>query len=412
MTPTNLTLNRIVSEWKLQYNAWKTAVDWIVALYILVPALMCAIYQYWLWWINPSHWMSSIHEVGIYLVCFLFAWSGTIRVFLEDGDQLFLVHNRYWMTGVIKCGLVYSFVVYFLQSIFFFVLLAPFWFFHEQSVVGFAKLLAITFILRVLLGLAKQLLELQFAGWRQFAASSISFFLGLILFSTLAPKAVYSLTVFWSVIIVLLLCCKILIPKRLDMKGSFFADVAREQSQRLKYISFLLTVSGVSIKKSKRTGGRSWLFRSSNPIFKNRDADSRLVELFIKLILRNRQRLGMYIQMIFILVLIIISVRGVWQLLFWFAFCIVLINYVGIYWQEIMNSEFMQIFGQNYGSWGAVLRRFLCFVTFPGFLLISVPIGFYTYRWIGAAIIVPVSYYTVYFLSNAVAFYIESKKPG
>jgi len=40
MTVTRLLLLRIVSDWKYQYRVFRTAVDWIVAIYIVIPFLI------------------------------------------------------------------------------------------------------------------------------------------------------------------------------------------------------------------------------------------------------------------------------------------------------------------------------------------------------------------------------------
>lgn len=39
-------IQRVISEWKYQYEVWKTVVDWIVVLYIVIPFLYIFIETY------------------------------------------------------------------------------------------------------------------------------------------------------------------------------------------------------------------------------------------------------------------------------------------------------------------------------------------------------------------------------
>lgn len=45
ITPAKLFKKRIVSDWKFQYKVWRMAIDWTVALYIVIPAIILGIYQ-------------------------------------------------------------------------------------------------------------------------------------------------------------------------------------------------------------------------------------------------------------------------------------------------------------------------------------------------------------------------------
>ena len=339
MSPRKLFFKRLLSEWKLQYRAWKTAVDWTVAFYFILPAFAFGIYQYSLCWTNPSPWLNAVPLEMMLLLCFLFAWSGSIRIFIEEGDQLFLVRCEKWRRHLMALGMSYSFGVFLFQNILFFLLFAPFLVLHFQlTATHFIGLFAVTLLLKIFLGLAKQLLSLRFAGWKKFFVLKGTFFLGTLLSVLLLPRILSSSIVFWAVVTVLFMASVLLIVKRLDLKGCFFADVEREQESRLKYVSFLLSVSGIKTKKPKRKRVRPWLFRRSNPLFSRQDPGNKLVELCIKATLRNPQRMWMYSQMVLVSVLLVIGWHSSLKWLIWLALAFILTNYVGMDWIEIMGA--------------------------------------------------------------------------
>jgi len=409
MTPWKLFLIRLFSECKLQYDAWKTAVDWTVALYIVLPAIAVGIYQYRLWWATSPGWAGIIPIDVVFAVCFLFAWGGTIRIFLEDGDQVFLVHHAKWKIHIMSLGIAYSLLFFVLQGVLFFILLAPFLILQYRfSLSRLIGLFLITVLLKGSLGLARQLLSLRYYGWRHFCLEKGFFFLGFLLFVSLAPWVLSSPTTLGAGIAALLAANGVLLFRRLGKKGCFFADIEREQSERMKYIRFLLSLSGQKVREARKKRIRPWLFRNSNSIFVKTDPHNRLVELTIKIFLRNRQQLLLYLQLILICLLIVIGVPKAWSALMWAAFAFILSSYSGVTWKEFTGGEFIHIFGQGSVAVQLVIRKFIFLMTLPGFLLITIAYGFKTFSWVGL-LLVPVGVGLVYYLSGTMALYIVSR---
>ena len=79
MTVTRLLLLRIVSDWKYQYQVFRTAVDWIVAIYIVIPFSYIFIDFYLSLWREVPGWLFSIPLNALIGIILVFIWSGTVQ---------------------------------------------------------------------------------------------------------------------------------------------------------------------------------------------------------------------------------------------------------------------------------------------------------------------------------------------
>ncbi|HEY8911047.1 MAG TPA: ABC transporter permease [Desulfosporosinus sp.] len=166
MTVTGLFFQRIISGWKYQYQVWRTAVDWIVALYIVIPFSAIFIDFYLSWWRAAPGWLDYIPLSALTAIILVFAWSGTVRIFVEDADQLFLLQCKAWISRIIKYSLGYSVIYNLAVTSLLLIILAPFLLLHYGfSFMGVVWLAVFVFVLKSCMGLATQLVELHFKGW-------------------------------------------------------------------------------------------------------------------------------------------------------------------------------------------------------------------------------------------------------
>ena len=160
ITVPRLFFRRIIAEWKYQYQVWRTAVDWIVALYIIIPFLAIFLNYYLSWWRKAPEWLVYIPLNAFLAIILVFAWSGTIRIFVEEADQLFLLQCKAWISRIMTYSLGYSIIYSFVVTSLLLIILAPFLLlYYGFSSIGVVWLTVFVFVLKNCMGLAKQLVQ-------------------------------------------------------------------------------------------------------------------------------------------------------------------------------------------------------------------------------------------------------------
>ena len=265
----------------------------------------------------------------------------------------------------------------------------------------------ITLFLKIFLGLAKQLLNLRYYGWKEFIVVKGLLITGSFVFIRIIPYSLNNYIVAIITMLVLIMFSLILTLIRINFLSHFLADVAREQKQRLKYVSFLLIISGINVKKPKKQRIRPLLFYKSNLIFKKRTPVNGIVEMCIKATLRNNKSVKEYLQLVFVCTLVVFSLPSILKWLIWLVLTFVWVNFVSLYWREIMSSETGRIFQWKWKDKIVAFRKFIFLMTIPGFLLISLIVGFQTFSWIGVPLIIPISIIMVFYACRIVTVLVE-----
>lgn len=111
---------RITDDLKLQLRVFRLVIDWTIALYILTPLLLIGLYHYYTWWQDVPSWVLPIPFELALVLLFLFCWLGRIRLFFQEADLLFLIHDEKWSRGLIKRGISFSFLSHFFSTLSFF----------------------------------------------------------------------------------------------------------------------------------------------------------------------------------------------------------------------------------------------------------------------------------------------------
>jgi ABC-2 type transport system permease protein len=90
---------RLVSGWAYQYSVWKTVVDWIIALYIVIPFSGIFLYTYVGWWKQVPAVLNYVPLNAFLVIVLLFSWSGTFRIFVEDATKSFFRSKKLGLKG-------------------------------------------------------------------------------------------------------------------------------------------------------------------------------------------------------------------------------------------------------------------------------------------------------------------------
>lgn len=404
MTVRRLFFRRLVSDWSYQYQVWRTAVDWIVALYIVIPFFAIFLNFYLSWWRKAPEWLAYIPLNACLALILVFAWSGTIRIFVEEADQLFLLQCKAWLSRIITYSLGYSVIGNFVVTSLLLLILAPFLLlYYGFSPFGVVWLTVFVFALKSCLGLTKQLVELRYKGWPQRMVRWAIFILTGVYVRESVALLLSSSRLFYLSLIVLLSTLGILIDKRVKLRGTFLEDVARELTAKLRLAKFMLQRAGTYAKKPRFLRKRPLLFRSSNLIFNKRNPVNGLVKMCLKAVLRNEGDVGFYLKLVGLYLIMIVAFPGDYKWLLWIVFSIMLTNVVGISWLEVSTAPFVSLFPWLPETKIAAARKTIFLMALPGQLLLGLVVVLQTRSWLEALGMVPIGIVIGFFFAKRVS---------
>ena len=404
ITVTGLFFRRIVSDWKYQVQVWRTAVDWIVALYIVIPfSYIFGNFYFSLWRAFPR-WLDFIPLSVLSAIILIFAWSGTIRIFVEDADQLFLLQRKVWISRIIKYSFGYSAIYNLVVTSLLLIILAPFLLLHYGfSLIGVVWLTVFVIALKNCMGLAKQLVELCYKGWVQRLVKLVIFLITGVYVRQSVDLLLSSESLFYLSMFVLLIISCVLLHKRLKLRGTFFEDVSREQTAKLRLAKYMLKNLGTYVKRPIFSRKRPLLFRNSNLLFKERNPVNGLVEMCLKSELRNEKDVEVYLKTVGKCILAILIFPPDYGWLLWFVFSIMITNFVWLFWQEVIKAPFVCSLPWLPETKGAAVRKAIFYMALPGQLFLGVVVAIKTHSWLGALGIVPITILIGYFTAKRVS---------
>ncbi|WP_158606968.1 ABC transporter permease [Paenibacillus ginsengarvi] len=378
---------RLNSEWRFQYRVWKMAVDWTVALYIVIPAILVAGYQYVSWWRDMPAWGAAIPSVVWLTVLYAASGLSSLRLFMEEADQLFLIQNKAWMDKLKRLGIAYSLVVRVLLAALVTGVIAPF----LVKVHGFGALhLVLLALLAAAAGafrlLAERLLALKLpriAGWM---ANSAAYGLLGVLFVFAGGLAGGGLPA--AVLTVALIGSTAALARvRVHLSGTFYRDAAYESAQRMKYAALLM---GQVVPKPSRLLKRTkpLVFRNSRHLFRTRSPDRVLAEAIVKSFFRSGTQLKQYAQLTaacsFGLLLMPVAVKWV----FLIGVSLLLAYWVKLYGKEVLASSFMKMFGWRDEDRRQAIRKATPWMFVPVYIPAGLALGWTAYGlWAGLLLI-------------------------
>jgi ABC-2 type transport system permease protein len=392
---------RVRSDWAYQYRTLRTAVDWIIALYFVIPVMLIAGYHYVLWLHSPPVWFNWISLPVVTLVFYIFTWLGTIRYFVEEGDQLFLRQNERWFKHVMVLGWRYSLVLQGVTTLLLVVLFLPlllrmFSFTLPQIV----TLFLLTYLLKVNLGLARQWLALHLYGFvlwlSRIVIAAAVFFLYEAAVVHLSDMPFYG----WTGIVLLLALLVVMSIIRLRQKGAFFADVAREGDSRMRIASLMLI--GI-IKKQRRPARKHpLLFGRSQRLFRGTGASSGLSELLTKSYFRSGTQWKFTFQFAAAVGAALFLTSGIVKIIIWLVAACLLAYWRRRFCKEELNAPFVKLFDIQDTVKHQALQAATPIVVLPALLLISLCLGISLFTWWGPLLMLGAAIPLAYILSSVV----------
>lgn len=332
---------RVKSDIQFQYNIFKAVVDWIVMLYLFVPALIAGIIIYRSWWVQLPEWGSMISFHLVCFIAFLIAFLSKYRTFVREADGVFLNTHKTLLINMKKWAYAHSLLKTIFKMTFFIAIILPFLLHNDHlSIIEIISILvfytSFSFFSMSLNSISFTKLE----GWLK-KILEVLFVIALIICNQvlfvhisimpIASFIVSFLFIVWSVISYY--------PK-LSSIVYFQDEFTQENKEHLRLINLIFTLSKDVEKPKIIKRKKPLLYRKSGRIFKKRTPQKGFMELFIKIILRNFEYLFGYFQLTGATIIAIIVVPPVFLKVFiLIGFTFFLFSWLNNLWNRVILSH-------------------------------------------------------------------------
>ncbi|MBM7579000.1 ABC transporter permease [Jeotgalibacillus terrae] len=286
-----LLLTRIRKDYNYQYGILKTAIDWTVIVYFILPVLFFTGLFYRSLWIEPPDWFNWFDWRLAALVIALSVLSSRWRTFLYEADSVFLIKRRNQVELILKKSFIYNLVFSFMETGIVIVLLLPFLInFLSVSWLSVFALWIAAASLRVSGKALFYFSWLRFKGW---ALQAVVIVIGIVLFIGAFPFVWLSFYVPFAAmlpLIILMAILPVLLKNSLLSANRILDHGLKEREYKTRLIKKMFSMSyEVETPPKAKTRSKPWLFGYSQKIFKNAGPKQALAELFIKHYARDRE---------------------------------------------------------------------------------------------------------------------------
>ncbi|NBD23116.1 ABC transporter permease [Paenibacillus glycinis] len=277
---------RLKRFWAEQWRAWRTALDWTVWVYFILPLLWIGGGTYLDIWHHPPDWLRQLPMWTGERLPLVVVFVGRLRTFAEEADVLFLLQRRTWGRGMMLRGAAYTAaVLLFLTALVYAVLLPFFVAVHHFSAATLVTMIVYTWAWACIGAVWRNLLEARFSGFRKWLVKTAV--LLLLAITYLIPM------IYWGSsparllppILIGAAAFALLLRVKLRARDAFESDTQQEQLARLASTQFLLR--NVMERKPRIRLRRPLLLRNSKRIFKRFDGETLLGEMIIKAYVRR-----------------------------------------------------------------------------------------------------------------------------
>ncbi|NHN30834.1 ABC transporter permease [Paenibacillus agricola] len=393
-----LFIRRVQSDWGYQIQAMRLVVDWIIALYFVIPVMLIAGYHYYTWLMEPPDWFSWIPLSLVIVVFYIFAWLGTIRYFVEEGDQLFLRQNTRWFKHLMVQGWRYSLMLQGVTTLLLVLLLLPLLVnTYVMSQNQLICLFLVTYLLKVNMGMARQLLTIHLYGIVLWLVRVTLFFGLYFLYEYQLVHFNEMPMISWALIAILLVLLVCISIWRLRQKGAFFADIARESDSRMRIVSILL-IRVVRRKRIRPARKRPVLFGKSQRLFKGTGPGVGLSDFLVKSFFRSGSQWRLTLQFVVVMGAVLFFVPGILKIILLLVAACLLAYWRRRFCKEELAAPFLNLFHIQDKAKHQALQAVTPIMVLPALLLLSLFVGFSLAVWWGPilmlALAVPLAYGT------------------
>lgn len=390
MTPVQLFIHRVIENIKFQFRSIKLIVDWIVALYIVIPGVVIGGFLYAELWTKTPDWFQFVPITLVPVIVFIAMSAGSFRYFIEGGDQLFVLFNKRWLRTLIRCGFIYTLIKKLIVAAVIAILLLPLLILQFKlpgtmitSLFFFSAMY--TFILSIL----KLRIDFYLKGWKLFVVKLIFNGIHLVIFVLVWQWTEGEGLVPLVIAVALLFSLPLWLRWRLGWKGTYFFDIEQEGKSRLGFLS-LVAMEDESFKMPSRRK-RPLLFRKSQGIFPGLSPASGFAESIIKVFARSRNQIQTYLMLIFISASTIWTAPIAAKWILWLLVSVVLSTWMRTFSRNVLKGPMKGIFKLEDGIIMKASSQSVFWLALPAFVLLSLLLGYVTYGWLGVAVMLVIA---------------------
>ncbi|RBP93797.1 ABC-2 type transport system permease protein [Cytobacillus firmus] len=342
MKSSSLFLGRLINSWKYQFGIFRSIADWTIMVYLIVPGAVIFGMIYRSWWLETPEWIANLPMFLLFFLLYIFSWLGNFRPFTQEADKVFLVKNKSLYLGLRKWGFGYSLFFQAVSTGTMIALLLPF--LKNSYFLQWSQIIALlTFFITL-----------------KWAIMAVSYYLkgiegkfrryviGFVLFVLLSwfSQLVYSLWNFGADFPVYMISAVLLsgtLTRVSQMQKRISAadfEIMLEQEEKTKYIKWIFMMAPEIEKPAISMRTRPILFRNSRRIFKKRTPIKGLIELFIKIFIRNPSYIFSYFQIISVSAAGIIAIPPLWiKVIVSGIFLFLMYSWLSITWDKSIMSH-------------------------------------------------------------------------
>ncbi|MBB3112998.1 ABC-2 type transport system permease protein [Paenibacillus phyllosphaerae] len=386
---------RAVKYWVDQWRVWRTVVDWIVLLYLFVPALLIGGGVFIGWLQHPPEWLMHIPlALGQGAAILILVLFSRLRTFTEEADVLFLLQRKKWMRKLRIYGFLYSACLTFMLSLLIVGMLLPLFVAAHGQAWGNVLLFVLHLWLWALIAAVwMNLVAGRHRGWRRNVRQSGATL--TLAFTFMAPYALSG--GYWALAAVSLAiggaALLLLVRMKLQAVDTFESDVRLEREAALASTALLLSQSDVVIKPRPKHN-RPLLFRRSQRLFRSRDVSAVLAGNAMKGLLRQfafgrglLQFLGLGLAAVTLIDPVVIKMLVV-------AGQPVIVGlYLNSCWESFLHDPFVARLGWGEKVQHAAGERLRLWLSLPSALLIGALAGVQSFGALGALVGVAAALY-------------------
>ncbi|EFV77118.1 hypothetical protein HMPREF1013_02646 [Bacillus sp. 2_A_57_CT2] len=320
-------------------------------VYLIVPGAIIFGMIYRSWWLETPEWIANLPMFLLFFLLYIYSWMGNFRPFIQEADKVFLVKNKSLYLGMRKWGVGYSLFFQAVSTGAIIALLLPF--LKNSYFLQWSQIIA---LLTFFITLKWTLMTVSYS-LKRIEGKFRKYVIGFLLFVLLSwfSQLVYSLWNFGADFPVYMISAVLLsgtltrVSQMLKGISAVDFEILLEQEEKTKYIKWIFMMAPEIEKPAISMRTKPLLFRNSRRIFKKRAPITGLIELFIKIFIRNPSFIFSYFQIISVSAAGIIAIPPLWiKVIVSGVFLFLMYTWLSITWDKsIMSHPFTKKYSEK-----------------------------------------------------------------